>query len=130
MRIGALAGYESSVGHNVLFTVITKTDGTFVSTTQQPLATNYPFGVVAADLNGDGNPDLVAVGNRCEDLVVTTSRIVGACFAGDRLDCGTVRTWRATQRSQEMAALHARPADSLRRGDAFSSARLRWSQPA
>lgn len=46
MRIGALAGYESSVGHNVLFTVITKTDGTFVSTTQQPLATNYPFGVL------------------------------------------------------------------------------------
>jgi len=85
MRIGALAGYESSVGHNVLFTVITKTDGTFVSTTQQPLATNYPFGVVAAALNGDGNPDLVAVGNRCEDLIVTTSRIVGACFAGDRV---------------------------------------------
>ena len=63
MRVGALAGYYSSVGHNVLFTVITKPDGTFVSTTQQPLpASNYPFGVVAGDLNGDGNPDLVAVG--------------------------------------------------------------------
>jgi hypothetical protein len=62
MRVGALAAYYSSLGHNVLITVVTKTDGTFVSTTQQPLATNYPFGVVAADLNGDGNPDLVAVG--------------------------------------------------------------------
>jgi hypothetical protein len=62
MRVGALAAYYSSVGHNVLITVVTKTDGTFVSTTQQPLATNDPFGVVAADLNGDGNPDLVAVG--------------------------------------------------------------------
>jgi uncharacterized protein (DUF2141 family) len=47
----------------VLFTVVTRVDGTFVSATQQPLpASNYPFGVVAADLNGDGNPDLVAVG--------------------------------------------------------------------
>jgi hypothetical protein len=66
--------------------------------------------------------------HRSENLVVTTSRIVGACFAGDRLECGTVRTWRATERSQEMAALHAKSADSLRHGDAFSSARLRWFQ--
>jgi hypothetical protein len=63
MRVGALTAYYASVGHNVLFTVITKADGTFVSTTQQPLpASNYPFGVLAGDLNGDGNPDLVAVG--------------------------------------------------------------------
>jgi hypothetical protein len=63
MRVGALAAYYASVGHNVLFTVIAKNDGTFVSTTQQPLpASNDPYAVASGDLNGDGNPDIVAVG--------------------------------------------------------------------
>jgi hypothetical protein len=63
VRMAAVAGFNGQAGGNVLFTFVIQANGTFVSGTQQTLPnTNAPAGLVAADLNGDGNPDIVAVG--------------------------------------------------------------------
>ncbi len=62
-RMAAVTGFNGTVGTNVLYTFVIQANGSFGSSVQQSLpATNAPFGAVAGDLNGDGNPDIVAVG--------------------------------------------------------------------
>jgi hypothetical protein len=64
VRVGALAAYNGKVGNNQLFTIVAQTNGTLVGITTQPdpaISDNFPLYVVSADLNGDGNPDIVSV---------------------------------------------------------------------
>ena len=63
MRMSAVAAYSPSADNNVLYTFVMQENGALVSETTQPLpSSNQPVGVVAGDLNGDGNPDIIAVG--------------------------------------------------------------------
>jgi Bacterial Ig-like domain (group 3)/FG-GAP-like repeat len=67
MRMSAAAVYDAQAdngqGNNVLYTFVMKEDGTYIGTTTQPLPNGMaPYGAVAADLNKDGNPDIIAVG--------------------------------------------------------------------
>jgi hypothetical protein len=64
LRVGAFATYSQMTQSNTVFVLVTKEDGTFVSTTQlaDPAsgAVN-PTGLIAADMNKDGINDLVSV---------------------------------------------------------------------
>jgi hypothetical protein len=63
MRMSAAALYDGSLGYPVLYTFLMTSNGTYVSSAVQSLpGGNLPMGVVAADINNDGNPDLIAVG--------------------------------------------------------------------
>jgi Bacterial Ig-like domain (group 3)/FG-GAP-like repeat len=63
MRMAAAAGFNGTVGTNVLYTFVIQANGSFGSSVQQSLpAANAPFGMVAGDLNGDGNPDIIVIG--------------------------------------------------------------------
>ena len=66
MRVGALAAYNSQAGHNKLYTIVSKEDGTLVGITTQPDPTGagantYPYSVVAGDVNQDGINDMITV---------------------------------------------------------------------
>ena len=63
MRMAGVTNFNGTVGTNVLYTFVIQANGSFGSSVLQSLpATNAPFGMVAGDLNGDGNPDIIAVG--------------------------------------------------------------------
>ena len=63
IRMSAVAAYDGTLGYNVLYTFAMQENGALMNSTVQTLpSSNQPYSVIAGDLNGDGNPDLVAVG--------------------------------------------------------------------